>query len=336
MVTRRDRFGLEDQRARVAAQLGGVDPGPRRAGRGCPRTARRAAAPASGGDRRRSGSGARPRSRRRLPALEPLLLRLGDVDALEVEREARRGQRAAEAAHELVVAAAAAEDVAERRVVDLEDRAGVVAEVAQQAEVEPDPVGDAAGAQRLEGLAASRAVARSVASPPSPRARSSTSGPPRSSGTAISISRSPAPSVERRRPRPRARRGRGVARQSRIAARARSPDPELARAAGGRGRRRRARSPRGSSPAASSAAASTSTTSAVPSGRGRADQLDPGLGELAHLAALGADRAVGAGEVAEPERRLGGRRSGWRPGARSEPSCRSASPAARRDSSKKR
>ena len=64
--------------------------------------------------------------------------------ALEVEREAGGRQRPAEAAHQLVVAAAAAEDVAERRVVDLEDRAGVVAEVAQQAEVEPDPVGDAA------------------------------------------------------------------------------------------------------------------------------------------------------------------------------------------------
>ena len=39
-------------------------------------------------------------------------------------------------------------------------------------------------------------------------------------------------------------------------------------------------------------------------GRG-ADQLDAGLGELAHLAALGAHRAVGAGQVAEPHRHLG-------------------------------
>ena len=39
--------------------------------------------------------------------------------------------------------------------------------------------------------------------------------------------------------------------------------------------------------------------------RGRPDQLDPGLGELAHLAALRAHRPVGVGDVAEAERRLG-------------------------------
>ena len=50
---------------------------------------------------------------------------------------------------------------------------------------------------------------------------------------------------------------------------------------------------------------STSITSAVPSGAGRADQLDPGLEELAHLAALRADRAVGVRDVAEAQRRLG-------------------------------
>ena len=48
------------------------------------------------------------------------------------------------------------------------------------------------------------------------------------------------------------------------------------------------------SPTASSAAARTSITSAVPSGAGGAEQLDAGLDELAHLAALRADRAVGA------------------------------------------
>ena len=35
-----------------------------------------------------------------------------------------------------------------------------------------------------------------------------------------------------------------------------------------------------------------------------ADQLDPGLGELAHLAALRAHRAEGVGQVAEPQRHL--------------------------------
>ena len=62
---------------------------------------------------------------------------------------------AAEAAHQLVVAPAAAEDVAERRVVDLHDRARVVAEVAQQPEVEVDPVGHSRALRAAE-VAASR------------------------------------------------------------------------------------------------------------------------------------------------------------------------------------
>ena len=60
-----------------------------------------------------------------------------------------------------------------------------------------------------------------------------------------------------------------------------------------------------SSPAASSAAHRTVRTSAVPVGRGGADQLDPGLEELARLAALRAHAAVGVREVAEAQRRLG-------------------------------
>src|ERR687898_216774 len=46
-----------------------------------------------------------------------------------------------------VVASPAADDVAQSGVVDLEDRARVVAEVAKQAEVEPDPLGYAPGGQ---------------------------------------------------------------------------------------------------------------------------------------------------------------------------------------------
>src|SRR5690606_1036644 len=80
-----------------------------------------------------------------------LLLGLRHVQPLEVQGEAGGRQGPAEAAHELVVAAAAAEDVPERRVVDLDDRAGVVAEVAQEAEVELDALGDAALAQELVG-----------------------------------------------------------------------------------------------------------------------------------------------------------------------------------------
>jgi len=54
--------------------------------------------------------------------------------------------------HQAVVAAAAAEDVAEGGVIDLEDRTGVIAEVAQQAEVDLDALGDAAGLEALDGL----------------------------------------------------------------------------------------------------------------------------------------------------------------------------------------
>src|SRR4051812_30900773 len=66
---------------------------------------------------------------------EPLLLELRRVDALDVERQAGRGQRPAEAPAQVVVAPAAADRVADGRVVDLEDGAGVVAQVAHQAEV---------------------------------------------------------------------------------------------------------------------------------------------------------------------------------------------------------
>src|SRR3954453_10120102 len=64
-----------------------------------------------------------------------------DVDALDVERPAARRQLAPEAAEQVVVAAAAAERHAERAVVDLEDRARVVAQRARHPEVEDDPPG---------------------------------------------------------------------------------------------------------------------------------------------------------------------------------------------------
>jgi hypothetical protein len=75
------------------------------------------------------------------------------VHALQVESESRRGQIDAEALQQPVVATATAEHVPERRVVDLEDGAAVVAEVAQQPEVDLDPLGDATCLQRFEGLA---------------------------------------------------------------------------------------------------------------------------------------------------------------------------------------
>src|SRR3954452_21137909 len=66
----------------------------------------------------------------------------GDVQPVDRQREADSGQWAAKAAEQVVVAPAAAERRAERRVVDVEDRARVVAEVANEAEVEDHARGD--------------------------------------------------------------------------------------------------------------------------------------------------------------------------------------------------
>ena len=65
-----------------------------------------------------------------------------EVQPVDAQREADRGQRAPEAAEQLVVAAAAADRRAERRVVDLEDGARVVADGAHEAEVEDHAGGD--------------------------------------------------------------------------------------------------------------------------------------------------------------------------------------------------
>src|SRR6185295_5437744 len=81
------------------------------------------------------------------------LLQLGGVDAVQVKGEARGGEVETESLHQAVVAAASAEHVPQGRVVDLEDRAAVVAEVAQQAEVDLHPLGRAAPLQLLVGLA---------------------------------------------------------------------------------------------------------------------------------------------------------------------------------------
>ena len=63
------------------------------------------------------------------------------------------GSGAPEAAEQVVVAAAPAEREADRRVVDLEHRARVVAELAHEAEVEYHPVRDAALGKQLVQLA---------------------------------------------------------------------------------------------------------------------------------------------------------------------------------------
>src|SRR5690242_21251177 len=56
------------------------------------------------------------------PSATARLLQLGGVDAVEVEAEAGSGEIEAELLHQPVVSTAAADHVAQRRVVDLEDR----------------------------------------------------------------------------------------------------------------------------------------------------------------------------------------------------------------------
>ena len=87
-------------------------------------------------------------------------------------READGRQRAAEAPEQVVVAPAAAERLAERRVVDVEDRARVVAQAAGQAEVEDDALGDRV-LEQVEDVAQARAARR----PPAPGGRVEHVGP---------------------------------------------------------------------------------------------------------------------------------------------------------------
>ena len=112
-----------------------------------------------------------------------LLAREGDVQAVDAEREADGRQAPAEAAQQVVVAPAAADRGAERGVVDVEHGARVVADVAHQAEVEDDPLGD----RRLEQLV-DLAQAGDGLLRPGAGSSASTSGPPRRWGTSSSSS----------------------------------------------------------------------------------------------------------------------------------------------------
>ena len=236
---------------------------------------------------------------------DALLLGLGEVHPLQVEAEAGGRHLAPEAAEQVVVAAAAAEDVAEGRVVDLEDRAGVVAEVAQQAR------GPAARGRRRPASRAPRRsrpaapMARSTAPPPSSWARSSTlSAPPRRPGSRSRVSRPSGSRPSTASTSISSPTRSWVASRSRMRSRGSPSTPSSARSW-----RYRSASPRPTtarfSPTASSAALSTSITSAVPSGASGAEQLHPGVHELAHLGALRAHGAVGVADVGEAQRRLG-------------------------------
>ena len=163
-----------------------------------------------------------------------------------------------------------------------------------------------------------------TSSPPSSTARSITSAPPRSCGSATSV-RSCARVRAAARPRAApARRSRGARapRSTRACAVGRStpmPSQQAAEEAGVAEADARARQARRVERRAQHLEHLDRAA-----GRVGADQLDPGLEELALLPALRAHRAVGVREVAEAQRRLGVRDSGSRPGARSGSSCRSA------------
>ena len=155
------------------------------------------------------------------------------------EREADRRQRPPEARQEIVVAPAAADRHAVGRVVDLEDGTGVVAEAADETEVEDHALGDRVGAS-------SECTARipAPASCSGPVACSSTSGPPRMRGTAQQQLGVGVAEPQRRRARARHRRSRRR-RAWRGSARGAIRARRATRAAPGTASRRRAR--RGSS-----------------------------------------------------------------------------------------
>ena len=152
-------------------------------------------------------------------------------------------------------------------------------------------------------MVASRWIARSTAPPPSSRARSSTSGPPRRMGRRSRVSRSPASSsswsISASSPTRScvARTRRIDSRDSRETPcsarswpyRSASPSPITARV----------------KPTASNAAGQDLDHLGRSVGGIHADQLHPGLHELPHLPTLGTDRAVRIAHVAEPERWLG-------------------------------
>ena len=247
---------LEEQLAVVGADLGGVDARACRAGRASPRTAR----PRGTAIRtRHRPSSSRAACTRSTSSAQP-----------------QAGSVAAEAPEQVVVAPAAAQRRAERGVVDLEHRARVVAERRapgrgrrSRARRRPAPAarssarsGSASGARRaprrrrgLRATSSSSARAR--------RARSSRSSPTKSRA---------ASSCEDRRPRRRRARRRGPAARGNSDA---SPEADAVGVQPGG-----VRAPR----------TARAIASAVPVRPGRADELDPGLQDLARLPAVLARR----------------------------------------------
>ena len=302
----------EQQLAVVGAHLGGVDAerververvGEQRAARhGDRQAAKRFTAP------RRAPRPASATCRRSTPSAKPTA-----------------GSGRPKRAEQVVVAPAAADRLAERGVVDVEDGAGVVAEPARQPEVEDHALGDV----RARAGRASRAgrPARRPAGPRSPRA---------TLGRAAQL-RHPHEQVGGlRRRRPAAPTSRSSPTKSRVASSCSSRSRASRRHVEGaqqrrvQRRRRRARSRSRAGPTASSAWHRTVSASAVPSGAGAPTSSMPGLQELAHLAAVRAHVAVGVARGSRSAAAARRSRSASRRAARSARSCRRAARAPRR------
>ena len=233
---------LEQQLAVVRAHLGGVDAEACRAGRGCRRTARRGAPRSSG------------RSSRAAPPPACAMCTRWTSSAMP-----HAGRGVAEAADQVVVAAAAAQREAHRRVVDLVHRARVVAAARAPARGRGSP-GRPPRAPRASAYSLRPDRPRSAGPP---RRALQHLGPPRSSGrrTSIRWRRPPAQLAHAALQR---RRGRAARGSSSSASRSSAAPRRLAA-----GSRYSAPSPSPmrwrASPTSSSAARSRAITSASPS-----------------------------------------------------------------------
>ena len=224
------------------------------------------------------------------------------MQPLQVEREARSRERSPEPPHQLVVAPAAAEHVPERGIVDLEDGARVVAEVPEQAQVDADPLGDAASRERFVG--GGKALGGPLHRPATQLAgaiqRLRTAAEVREPQQRFPLAVADRELIDLRLQPDQVVLGQHL--QDAVAAAVRDAQliQELAVEISVTQADHR---PRQSS--SIQRRAQDLDHLGGPVRRLRPDQLHAGLGELAHLASLGTDRPVGARDVAEPERRLG-------------------------------
>ena len=232
-----------------------------------------------------------------------LLARERDVQPVDAQRKTDRGQLAPEPAEQVVVATAAADRRAERGVVDLEDRAGVVADVAHEAEIEDHPLGHAGFEQLVHQPQARHGLDRLLGGVG--RAHPAR----RDAGARRAAARQPRPTV---RP-PAAPRSRPT-KSRRTSASSRSGAGSLGHLqAGHQGGEQRGVAEADAvvlQPGRIERVAQHGERLGGALGRGRADQLDPRLQQLARLSALGTHAAVAVREVAEAQRRLAGRVAG--------------------------